>query len=141
MDVCCSQYYHIFLTCLNSTEIGYAPVWMKGLGRHIQLITNNEDQNCICLMHELTGSGSSYCTYTQTCILANIDSEALLILPDFFSWFPNFLLAPDNENLLALPLPGISWAHGSSHLLQILVSDVISESPYIEAQRVRSALQ
>ena len=67
--------------------------------------------------------------------------EALLILLIFFSLFPNFLLAPDNENLLALPVPGISWALGSSHLLQILVSDVISESPYIEAQRVRSALQ
>ena len=67
--------------------------------------------------------------------------KALLILLNFFSWFPNFLLAPDNENLLALPLPGISWALGLSRLLQILVSDVMSESPYIEAQRVRSALQ
>ena len=60
----------------------------KELGRHIQLITNSEDQNCICLMHELTGSGSSYCTYTQTCILANIDSRGIVNSTDFFLLVP-----------------------------------------------------
>lgn len=130
---------HIPLHVLNSTEIGYAPVWMKELETWFSWLPTMR------IKIELPYAWAYWFWIFLLYLHPDLHSsqmipEALLISPDFFSWFPNFLLAPDNRNLLALPLL-ISWALGLSHLLQILVSDVISESPYIEASAARSALQ